>query len=115
MRKVTIAGKEYEIRGLKRSEIRGPLKQYGFRTMMWLIPEREEDGKKLPDLDLVEEGQDAVLSLVLGEETVSEIDEAGGNAALKEAFVAITRETYGDKDEEKNLSIPGGESPTGKG
>jgi len=114
MRKITIAGKDYDVRGLKRSEIRGQLKQYGFKTMMWIIPEKEENGKKVPDLDLIEDGQALALELVLGPDKVAEIDEAGGNAALKEAFIALSKETYGDKDEEKNSSTPGGASPTGK-
>ena len=50
---------------------------------------------------------DLVLLVVLGEETVAAIDQAGGQRGLDAAWLEIIKETYGARDEEKNSSRSG--------
>ena len=100
MREIEIEGKKFQIRGLKRSEIReNNLWILGYRRNMFQPPETE-NGKL--DVDKLEEGQDKVLEVVLGQARIDELDEIGGNGAMITAWNAIVGETYGVKAEEKN-------------
>jgi len=88
MREVQIEGHTFQIRGLRRGELKAL---------------RRDKGITLLDLDLqnVEEAQDIVFDMVLSEEDVKTLDGLENAAALK-VWQAILKETYGAGDEEKN-------------
>lgn len=105
MREVKIGGKTYHARSLKRRErVEHKLDDYGYGRFFYSPPETPE-GKI--DRERAEKGIDLVLELVFGLDAMSEIDEADGMNGLAAAHMGIIKETYGAKDEEKNLPQSG--------
>ncbi len=108
MREVDINGKKFEVRGLRRKErCAHGLDRYGYGRFFYSIPETA-DGKL--DREAAETGLDIVLDLILGADAVEEIDSLAGMSGLAAAHMAIIKETYGARDEEKN-SPPSGAGP----
>ena len=87
MREVEINGRKFQVRGLKRKEIRA-LREQGFVLL----------ALKGEDLDAA---QDATFEIVFGPEDLAAIDEMDNRDALK-LWDAILRETYPAADEIKN-------------
>jgi hypothetical protein len=79
------------IRALKRKEIK-TLSGLGY-SYIGCVPKMETAG----------EAVDKALEAVLDEQTLAFLDECD-NSAVKDTWRAVLKETYGDKDEEKNLS-----------
>lgn len=86
MREVIVEGKEFSVRPLKRSEVKA-LKKDGLN--LGKIPPEEMDLWLDRIFELVFPGM------------LSDIDDLPPRAASK-LFEAVMKETYGDKDEEKN-------------
>jgi len=100
MRTVEIEGVKIDVRSIKRKERRAKdLDKYGYHAGFF-APPVNEDGTV--DMELFETGRDVVLELVLGEGAIDKIDDAAGEAGIREAWKAIIDETYGNRDEEKN-------------
>lgn len=113
MREVLIEKKTFTVRSLRRKEMREHnLAQYGITPSMF-TPVMKEDGKTV-DVELHERGQEKVIDLVLDDQGgVDAVDQAGGNAGLRDVWIAIVKETYGAVGEEKNLPTSGGGAQTG--
>lgn len=93
MREITINGVEFEIRPLKRKEVK----------------EMRKKGMPLTTLspDLAEQAMESVFEMVFTPEQIEIIDELDNPDSLK-LWNGILKETYGDKGEEKNLKRSGG-------
>ena len=87
MREVTINGKLFQVRGLKRKEVK-QLRKEGL-PLMNLQPENAE------------EAQDRVFEMVFNEGELAIIDEMDNKDALR-LWQEILAETYGVGDETKN-------------
>lgn len=100
MRQITIGGETFEVRGLTRGEVRD-LRAAGL-NLMTMTP------------DTVDDVMDAVFGLVFSEEDNRRVD-ALPNRDVGRLLGAVIAETYGSRDEEKNLSPSGGgpQTPTG--
>jgi hypothetical protein len=114
MREVKIDGldKTVKIRSIKRSEQAGGLDQCGYHLLFYsppMLPDGSADRLK------TEEGIDLVLNAVIGADVIKAVDDAGGAAALRKVWFEIIKETYGSKEEEKNLSPAGNLTPTPSG
>jgi len=99
MREIEIAGKVLSIRGLKRKEIKS-LRKKGFEISALKIAQ-------------VDDLLDDVFPMIFNEQDVELIE----NSTYKEGtkiWTAILKETYGNKDEEKNLPTSGDGSQTEK-
>jgi len=95
-----------KVRGLTRREVRG-LKKYGFYLSYYNPP--------FATPDVMDEGIERVLVLcVLDKEAFADLEEAD-HIKTMEIFSGITKETYGARDEEKNLPASGNGSQTGNG
>lgn len=114
MREVKIDGldKPVKIRSIRRSEQAGGLDQYGYHLLFYSPP---MNGDGSPERENTEKGIDLVLAAVLDAETVEAVDAAGGAAALRRVWFEIVKETYGNRDEEKNLWPAGNSTPTPSG
>ncbi len=99
MRTVTIDGQDFEIRPLKRKEIK-QLKANGF-NLAALKAEKADDA------------MEAVFEMVFDVDERRAIDEMIQSQALK-LWKAVLMETYGSGDEEKNSSRSGTGSRTDK-
>jgi hypothetical protein len=105
MKEITIGGKQFSVRGIRLRERRTHgLDDYGYGRFIY-SPPKTEQGQI--DQHRAEQGMDLVLLVVLGEETVAAIDQAGGQRGLDAAWLEIIKETYGARDEEKNSSRSG--------
>jgi len=105
MKEITIGGKEFSVRGIRLRERRTHgLDDYGYGRFIYSPPKTTEGQI---DQHRAEQGMDLVLLVVLGEETVAAIDQAGGQRGLDAAWLEIIKETYGARDEEKNSSRSG--------
>lgn len=92
-----------KVRSLTRKEIRG-LKKYGFYFSFYSPP--------ILNMDMIDEGIEKVMDLcVLDPEALKTLEEQSHNKTM-EVFGAIVKETYGAKDEEKNLPTSGDGSQT---
>lgn len=108
MREIQIGGKTFAVRSLRQRERKEHgLSGYGYGRFFYSPPEKDGGGI---DQDKAEEGMDKALALVLGQDTVDEIDALDGLRGLGAAHLALVKETYGAKDEEKNSS-PSGAGP----
>lgn len=87
MRTVIIDGRSFEVRGLKRKQVK-QLKRDGF-NLTDLKPETADDA------------MDAVFAATFGDADLSAIDEMRNGDALR-LWTAILKETFGAPDEEKN-------------
>lgn len=87
MREVTICGKTFKIRNLKRKEVKA-LKKKGI-NLVGLKPEMADDA------------MDAVFDLVLTEEEIAVVDEFDQTDAM-ELWTEALKETFGSAEEEKN-------------
>jgi hypothetical protein len=87
MRTIEIDTHKYEIRALKRKEVK-QLRKNGY-ILTALDPQTAEDA------------MDQVFQLVFSPEQISQIDERPNPDALK-LWSGILKETYGAPDEEKN-------------
>jgi len=92
-----------KVRGLTRKEVKS-LKQYGFYLSFYNPP--------FLDPDLVDEGIEKVLDLCVLDKEAFEALEESNNFESVEVFSGITKETYGARDEEKNLPMSGNGSQT---
>jgi hypothetical protein len=103
VRTVVINGAEFEVRGLRLSEV-------GKKGMRKLGYGRFAFKPDLGDGDVEErlgEIMDEALLAVLGKDGYEAVDQAGGVQGLREVWQAIIAETYGTRDEEKNSSGAG--------
>ena len=87
MREVTYEERTFEVRALKRKEVK-ELKKDGY-VISNLSPANADDCL------------DRVFSMVFSEEDIKAIDEMPNHAAIS-LWQDILKETYGAKDEEKN-------------
>jgi len=109
MREVTIEGTTWKVRSLKRKDLE-KLKKYGFTVWGWKpnMKQIEEriDGKmekiSVPDVENMMKGQEKALKMIFGEKILDELDDAGGNKAIREVWRAVRDETWGNEEEEKN-------------
>ena len=92
----------YKVRGLTRKEVRG-LKEYGFYNSFYVPP--------LQDPDKVDEGVEVVLGMC-----VEDLPDDLPNKHYIELFQkGVMVETYGSREEEKNLPMSGNGSQTKSG
>jgi len=92
-----------KVRGLTRKEIR-EFKPYGFYFSYYNPP--------IFKMDTVDEGIEKVMDLcVLDPEALKLLEEQSHKKTM-EVFGGIVKETYGAKDEEKNLPTSGNGSQT---
>lgn len=115
MREVKIDGldKPVKVRSIKRNEQVGGLDEYGYHLLFY-SPPTKPDGTI--DREKTEKGMDMVIDALIGPETAKAIDDTdGGSKALHRVWLEIIKETYGDKDEEKNSSPAGNGTPTPSG
>ena len=99
MRKVKVAGKSISVRSLTRKEVKA-LKKKGF------------DIGNL-QRDQVDDLLDAVFPMLLSKEEIKLIEDSPYKDCTL-VWTAIVKETYGSKDEEKNLPKSGAGSQTKK-
>lgn len=105
MRVVEIDKKEYQIKGLKSSDVfEGGLQKFGYNLSGMDFP-TTPDGKV--DFDKFERGIIAVIDAAMGSEKREAIENEHSFRGLRVIWRAICRETYGDKDEEKNFWTSG--------
>ena len=97
MREIIINNQTFEVRGLKRKEVKS----------------LKKDGVNLMDLDInqADDVMDRVFDLVLTKDQIAVIDEMENKHALS-LWVGILKETFGSGDEEKNLPGSGNTSQT---
>lgn len=92
-----------KVRSLTRKEVKS-LKAFGFYLSFYSPP--------IHDPELVDEGIEKVLDLcVLDQEAFAALEESD-HIKTMEVFSGITKETYGARDEEKNLPTSGNGSQT---
>lgn len=92
-----------EVRALTRKEVKS-LKQYGFYLSFYSPP--------IEDPEKVDQGVEKVLALcVLDSAAFEKLEDQDHNKSTQ-VFSAICKETYGARDEEKNLSMSGDGSQT---
>ncbi len=94
MREIEIDGTTFNVRGLKRKEVK-KLKKDGFNIMGGL------------DQDQADDAMDKVFELIFDESEIEQLDDLVFSKAM-EIWVTVLKETFGAKDEEKNLSGSGG-------
>jgi hypothetical protein len=96
----TDTGRQFNVRGLTRGEVR----------------RLREDGLQLTSLNgaQAEDALDRVLEIVLSDHEFKELDDLPNIVAM-DIWSAALAETYGSRDEEKNLSRSGNGSQTGNG
>jgi len=94
----TDSGRQFNVRGLTRGEVKRL---------------RADDGISLTNItaENAEAALDKVLELVLSEHEVHELDDLPNRVAM-DVWLAVLAETYGSRDEEKNLSRSGNGSRT---
>ncbi len=99
MREETIENKIFQVRGLKRKELK----------------QLRADKIDLNDLDATraEEVMDIVFAIVFTPEQIAEIDEMENKYAIR-LWIAVLKETFGSGEEEKNSSGSGNGSQTAK-
>ena len=93
MRVIEIPGREIEVRGLKRKEIKA-LKEYGYYRSRF-APVKEDDPEAL------DAAMDAVIEKVLKKADLAALDDCEPRWT-SEVWLGIIKETYGAPDEEKN-------------
>ena len=92
-----------KVRSLTRKEVKG-LKEFGFYLSFYSPP--------ILDPELVDEGIEKVLELcVLDKDAFAALEDTD-HIKTMEVFSGITKETYGARDEEKNLPTSGNGSQT---
>ena len=92
-----------KVRALTRKEVKS-LKAFGFYLSFYSPP--------IHDPELVDEGIEKVLELcVLDKDAFAALEESD-HIKTMEVFSGITKETYGARDEEKNLPASGNGSQT---
>ena len=92
-----------KVRSLTRKEVKG-LKEFGFYLSFYSPPILEPE--------LVDEGIEKVLELcVLDKDAFAALEDTD-HIETMEVFSGITKETYGARDEEKNLPTSGNGSQT---
>jgi hypothetical protein len=110
MREVNIGGKNFEVRGLRLSEVSASkMRKLGYGRFLFvpdIAPGAEDQQERMGEI------MDAALIAVFGKDGVEEIDRCGGVKGLQSAFRAILAETYSEPGEEKNLSDAGSGSAT---
>lgn len=94
--------RQIEIRALKRKEIR-ELKDCGYNYLGCV-----------PTVDTAEEAIDRALGLVLSENDLEFLDECDNQEAQR-CWKELLKETYGSKEEEKNLSATTSGTPIQSG
>lgn len=92
-----------KVRGLTRKEVKG-LKEFGFYLSFYSPP--------IEDPARVDEGVEKVLGLCVLDPAAFELLEDQDHNKTTQVFSAICRETYGARDEEKNLPKSGNGSQT---
>ena len=92
-----------KVRGLTRKELR-EFKQYGFYFSYYNPP--------ILKMDLVDEGIEKVMDLCVQDPEALKALEQAPHKKTMEVFGGIVKETYGAKDEEKNLPTSGNGSQT---
>jgi len=97
MREVTFGGQTFEVRALKRREVK-QLKKDGF-NLNFITPEQADDC------------MDRVFEMVFSMAELAAVDDLDQHEAIK-LWNAVLRETYGAEDEEKNSLASGNGSPT---
>lgn len=92
-----------KVRALTRAEVKS-LKQYGFYLSFYSPP--------IDDMDLVDKGIEKVLEMAVEDKDAFSALENQGHYKTTQVFSAICKETYGARDEEKNLPTSGNGSQT---
>ena len=95
MREVKINNRVFNIRGLTRKEIKS-LKKYGFTYV----------GPNL-SLETLDDAMDAAFEVVLTADEINTLDDLVHADSTLPIWNAILAETYGSKEEEKNLKTSG--------
>ncbi len=94
MRIIEIPGREVEVRGLKRKEIKA-LKEYGYYRSRFTPPGGDAEPEAL------DAAMDAVIDKILTKDDLKALDDCEPRWT-SEVWLAIIKETYGAADEEKN-------------
>jgi len=97
---------DVKVRALPRKEVKS-LKAYGFYLSFYSPP--------IHDPELVDEGIEKVLDLCALDKDAFAALEDTDHIKTMEVFSEITKETYGARDEEKNLPTSGNGSQTDGG
>jgi len=92
-----------KVRGLTRKELRD-LKEYGFYFSYYSPP--------ILNMNLVDEGIQKVMDLCVQDPDALKALEEQPHKKTMEVFGGIVKETYGARDEEKNLPTSGDGSQT---
>ena len=95
MRTIKIPGRDIEVRGLKRKELK-PLAQYGYHRSRF-VPLTGDD---VPP-ESFDEAVDVILDKILTKEDLEALDDCEPRWT-NEVWLGIIKETYGSPEEEKN-------------
>lgn len=99
---VEINGRDIEIRGLTRKEVRD-LEPYGFSCLACV-----------PVYETADQAMEKVFDLVLSREDRAFLDDCPNSDSIT-VWKEILKETYGSRTEEKNLSSTSAGTATGNG